>query len=70
MLPVASFRLWGTFDGAIIIGNEPANPFVMPNAAVKINAGVSPVITGCDLGEQHNKSNGINAIRIVDKRIN
>lgn len=46
MLPVASFKVAGTFEGANIIGNEPAKPFVMPNAAVNINAGVSPAMTG------------------------
>lgn len=42
MFPVASFKVAGTFDGANIMGSEPARPFVMPSAAVKINAGVSP----------------------------
>lgn len=45
-MPVASFKVAGTFDGAYIIGNEPAKPFVIPRAVVKINAGVSPAITG------------------------
>lgn len=70
ILPVASFSVAGTFAGANIIGNDPASPFVIPSAAVNINAGVSPEIMGCDLGAQHNKSNGTNAIRIVDSSIN
>lgn len=43
---MASFNVPGTLDGANIIGSEPAKPFVMPNAAVKMNAGVSPAIIG------------------------
>lgn len=70
MLPVASFSVAGTFDGANIIGRDPAKPFVMPNAAVNMKAGVSPAMIGWDLGAQHNNSNGINAIRIVDNKIN
>lgn len=70
ILPVASFKVAGTFDGAYIIGNEPANPFVMPKAAVKMNAGDSPAITGFDRGAQHNSSNGTRDIRIVDNKIN
>lgn len=35
-----------------------------------MNAGVSPEMTGCDLGAQHNNSNGTSAIRIVDNKIN
>lgn len=70
IFPVASFNVAGTLDGANIIGNEPANPFVIPRAAVNINAGVSPAITGCDLGVQHNNNNGIIDMRIVDSRIN
>lgn len=46
VVPVASFNVAGTFDGANIIGNEPAKPFVMPKAAVKMNAGVSPLMVG------------------------
>lgn len=46
VLPVASFNVAGTLDGANIIGNEPAKPFVTPNAAVKMNAGVSPLMVG------------------------
>lgn len=46
IVPVASFNVAGTLDGANIIGNEPAKPFVMPNAAVKMNAGVSPLMVG------------------------
>lgn len=67
---MASFNVAGTFDGANIIGNEPANPFVMPSAAVNMNAGVSPAITGWDRGVQHNNINGIIDMRIVDSRIN
>lgn len=70
IFPVASFNVAGTLDGANIIGNEPANPFVIPRAAVNINAGVSPAIIGCDLGVQHNNNNGIIDMRIVDSRIN
>lgn len=70
IFPVASFNVAGTLDGANIIGNEPANPFVIPRAAVNINAGVSPAITGCNLGVQHNNNNGIIDMRIVDSRIN
>lgn len=70
IFPVASFSVAGTLDGANIIGNEPASPFVTPNAAVNINAGVSPAIIGCALGVQHSNSIGIIAMRIVDMRIN
>lgn len=70
IFPVASFNVAGTLDGANIIGNEPANPFVIPRAAVNINAGVSPAITGCNLGVQHNNNNGIIDMRIVESRIN
>lgn len=70
MLPVASLSVAGTFDGAYIIGNEPAKPLVMPKPAVKMNAGVSPAITGCDLGAQHNSSIGTNDMRIVESKIN
>lgn len=70
MLPVASFKVAGTFDGANIMGNEPAKPFVMPSAAVKMKAGVSPAIIGFALGAQHNNSSGTNAMRMVESRIN
>lgn len=43
---MASFNVAGTLVPANIIGNEPAKPFVMPNAEVKMNAGVSPEIIG------------------------
>lgn len=70
MFPVASLSVAGTFDGANIIGKLPAKPFVMPSAAVKMKAGVSPLMIGCDRGVQHSNSNGISEIRIVDNRIN
>lgn len=70
ILPVASFKVAGTFDGANIMGKEPAKPLVMPNAAVKMKAGVSPAMTGPDRGAQHSNSRGINAMRIVDSKIN
>lgn len=69
-MPVTSFIDAETFDGANIMGNEPARPFVMPNAAVKMNAGVSSAIIGCFRGAQHIKSNGTNAIRNNDSKIN
>lgn len=52
------------------MGRLPAKPFVIPRAAVNINAGVSPFMIGSERGVQHIKSNGIKAMRIVDKRIN
>lgn len=70
MFPVASLSVAGTLDGANIIGRLPAKPFVIPNAAVNMNAGVSPAIIGCDLGAQHSNSSGISEIRIVDNKIN
>lgn len=70
MFPVASLSVAGTFDGANIIGKLPAKPFVIPSAAVKMNAGVSPAIIGCDLGAQHSSRSGTNEIRIVDSKIN
>lgn len=69
MLPVASLSVAGTLDGANIMGKLPAKPFVMPRAAVKMNAGVSPPMTGPARGAQHSNSNGTKAIRIVDNRI-
>lgn len=70
MLPVTSFNVAGTFAGANIIGKLPAKPLVMPNAALNMNAGVSPAIIGWDRGAQQSNNNGTNAIRIVDNRIN
>lgn len=70
IFPVASLSVAGTLDGANIIGKLPAKPFVMPKAAVKINAGVSPLMIGCDLGAQHSNNNGTREIRIVDSKIN
>lgn len=70
MLPVTSFNVAGTLAGANIIGKLPAKPFVIPNAALNINAGVSPAIIGCDRGAQHSNNKGTNAIRIVDNKIN
>lgn len=65
ILPVASFKVAGTLHGANIIDNEAANPLVVPNAAVKMKAGVSPEITGWDLGVQHNKSRTTKNERII-----
>lgn len=70
MLPVTSFNVAGTLAGANIIGKLPAKPFVMPRAALNMNAGVSPAITGCARGAQQSNSSGTNAILIVDSRIN
>lgn len=69
MLPVASLSVAGTLDGANIMGKLPARPFVMPSAAVKMNAGVSPPMTGAARGAQQSNSSGTSAIRIVDSRI-
>lgn len=70
ILPVASFRVGGTLHGANIIDNEAARPFVVPNAAVKMNAGVSPEITGWALGVQHNNSSTTKNERIIVSKTN
>lgn len=69
IFPAASLSVAGTFAGANIIGRLPAKPLVIPKAAVKMNAGVSPAIIGCERGAQHNNSNGTSAIRIVDSKM-
>lgn len=48
------------------MGRLPDNPFVIPNAAVKMNAGTSPAIMGWFLGAQHNNSRGIKRARNDD----
>lgn len=70
ILPVASFNPDGTFIGANIIASEALSPFVMPNAATKINADVSPRMIGCDRGVQQSKIRTKIAVRIVASKIN
>lgn len=70
ILPVASFNEPGSLCVDNIIDNDALSPFVMPNATVKMNDGVSPRMTGCDRGVQQSRMRANMNVRIVASKIN
>lgn len=68
IIPVSSFCSSGTTDGAIIMGTDPAIPFVIPRSRENNTAHPTPGKRGKPLGAAHIANRGTKIIRLEDSR--